>query len=200
LDVCLQRARASQEYVTAIENARAALRQLSQLLDDVLTLSRLDAGVDQPVWAHVALEDVLAAGVATVQPLAAARDVTLEITMCPRIDLRTDRGKLEKILANLLSNAVQHSPTRQVVRLTARIDGEALELAVTDFGPGVRPEMRARIFDRFVRGDAARAGGDGHHGLGLPIAAGLARVLGGEIKLDEQHAPASRFVVRLPLQ
>lgn len=200
LDVCVQRERTCPEYVTAIEQARAALRQLTQLLDDVLTLSRLDAGVDWPVRAQVSLEDVLSAAVATVQPLAAARDVSIQTAPSPRTDLLTDRGKLAKILSNLLSNAVEHSPSGQVVHLTAQVADGSLELAVIDHGPGIPPDIRGRIFDRFVRGDAARSSGDGHHGLGLPIVAELARVLGGAVTLDQRYESGSRFIVRLPLQ
>ena len=200
LDVCLQRERAAPEYVTAIERARGALRQLSQLLDDVLTLSRLEAGADQPVWTRVPLEEVLSGAVATVQPLAAARGVTIETEACPSLEFRTDRGKVVKILSNLLSNAVEHSPPGRAVCLASRLEDGSLELAVTDQGPGIPPELRQRIFDRFVRGDEARSRADGHQGLGLPIAAGLARTLGGEVRLDERTHSGSRFVVTLPLK
>jgi len=200
LEVCLQQERGAPEYVAAMEQAGEALRQLSRLLDDVLTLSRLDAGADEPVWEQVSLEEVLGAAATTVQPLATARGVTFQITPAPQAELRTDRGKLVKILSNLLCNAVEHSPAGEAVQLSVRpdVDTGGLEIAVADHGCGVPAELRGRIFDRFVRGDAARAGGDGHHGLGLPIAAGLARLLGGQLMLDERHKPGTRFVVRLP--
>jgi len=199
LDVCLQRERSLPEYVAAMEKARAALRELSRLLDDVLTLSRLDSCADEPVWTQVRVKDVVAAAVATVQPLAAARNVGIDITACPGAEIRTDRGKLVKIVSNLLSNAVEYSAAGAAVHIAVQVEQGALQIAVTDGGPGVPAEMRNRIFDRFVRADAARAPGDGHHGLGLPIAAGLARLLDAEVKLDAQHECGSRFVVRLPL-
>lgn len=203
LDVCAQRERTPGEYAAAIDQARAALRQLSRLLDDVLALARLDAGADQAASSDVSPEEVVHAAVATVQPLAAAREVTISVAPLPQVEWRSDRARLVKIVTNLLSNAVEHSPPGESVRIAVSAQVGALELVVEDRGPGVPPELRRRIFDRFVRGDAARAGGggaDGHHGLGLPIAAGLARLLGGELTLDERHQPGSRFVVRLPLQ
>ncbi|MFO0840736.1 MAG: HAMP domain-containing sensor histidine kinase [Phycisphaerae bacterium] len=223
LDVCLQRERSTLEYVAALEKARAALRQLSALLDDVLTLSRLDAGVDQPLLSPVPLAEALDAAVTSIQPLAAAREVTIrrdrpaetrdvvlrrnqtlsaswsQADLDPLV-LHTDRAKLVKILSNLLSNAVEHSPQGGVVTLSSQIDGDALLLCVVDQGPGVPAELRGRIFDRFVRADTARGAEDGHHGLGLPIAAGLARLLGGEVSLDAAHVGGSRFVVRLPMR
>ncbi|HEV3025044.1 MAG TPA: HAMP domain-containing sensor histidine kinase [Pirellulales bacterium] len=199
LDVCLGRERSTSECVRAMEKARAALRQLSRLLDDVLTLSRLDANVDEPLMARVSLDEVLGAAVAAVRPLAAARQVSIETDAPAQRELWTDRGMLTKIVSNLLGNAVEHSPAGETVRLGAAIDRRVLELSVADRGPGVAVELRERIFDRFVRADGARAGGDGHHGLGLPIAAGLARLLNGEVVLDGRYAPGSQFVVRVPL-
>lgn len=198
LDVCLQREREAHEYVESIDKARAALRQLSELLADVLTLSRVDAGVDGPVWTDVSLEETLAAAVATVRPLAAAREVPIQIEQGAPATWRTDRGKLLKVLTNLVSNAVEHSPRGTVVRVAARVQHDHIEIEVCDRGPGVSPDMRERIFDRFVRSDIARAGANEHYGLGLPIAAGLARILGGEVRLDAAPSCGSRFVLHLP--
>jgi signal transduction histidine kinase len=197
LDVCLQRERSSPEYVAAMEKARGALRELSRLLDDVLALARLDARADEPVWTRVSVDDPVAAAIATVQPLAAARGVEIEFSRSAPAELRTDHGKLVKILSNLLSNAVEHSPRGETVRLAVHADNGSLEIAVADRGPGVPERIRPRVFDRFARGDTAR-GTDGHHGLGLPIAAGLARLLHGEITLDVAYQRGARFVVRLP--
>jgi signal transduction histidine kinase len=199
LDVCLGRERSTSEYVAAMEKARAALRQLSQLLDDVLTLSRLDANADWPLLSRVTLEDVFDAAVATVEPIATARQVAIAIDAPAQVEFSTDRGMLTKIVSNLLGNAVEHSPAGETVRLRAAIDGAMLEISIVDSGPGIPVELRHRIFDRFVRADAARASSNGHHGLGLPIAAGLARTLGGTVVLDECHQPGSRFVVRIPI-
>lgn len=199
LDVCIQRPRTSDEYCEAIEQSRAALRELSRLLDDTLTLSRLEAGVDRPSFQLVRLDEVVTAAAATVQPLAASRNVRLAASGVDGLELRTDPPRLVKILSNLFSNAIEHSPPGAAVGLTVARNGSTLLLAVTDAGPGVPPDLRERIFDRFVRGDDARARGEGHCGLGLPIAAGLARLLGGTVRLDATYAPGARFILRLPL-
>lgn len=199
LDVCIQRPRTSDEYCEAIEQSRAALRELSRLLDDTLTLSRIEAGVDRPSFQLVRLDEVVTAAAATVQPLAASRNVRLAASGVDGLKLRTDPPRLVKILFNLFNNAIEHSPPGATVGLSVERNGSTLLLAVTDAGPGVPPDLRDRIFDRFVRGDDARARGEGHCGLGLPIAAGLARLLGGTVRLDETHASGARFVVCLPL-
>jgi two-component system heavy metal sensor histidine kinase CusS len=200
LDVCMQRERSAEEYTSTIAKARAALRQLSTLLDDVLTLSRVEAGGEGLRLETVSLGGAVNGAVSTVEPLAAARDVRIVSDgLPPELELRTDEAKLVKILGNLLSNAVEHSPTGAVVRIAAAVRGPLLEIEVVDQGSGVSPEVRERIFERFVRGDASRSSANGHHGLGLPIAAGLARSLGGRVRLDATWTPGSRFVVELPL-
>lgn len=198
LDVCVQRGRTADEYIQTVDKARAALRQLSHLLDNVLTLSRLDAGVDQPIFSCVSLDEVLVAAIATVQPLATARGVRIESARTPAIEFPSDRDRLLKILGNLLSNAVEHSPAGSPVRIIPRIEQNAVVLAVEDLGPGVPVALRDRIFERFVRGDTARSTASGHHGLGLPIAAQLAKSLGGSVTIDVTYDRGGRFIVRLP--
>lgn len=196
LDVCVQRPRETREYVETIEKAQAALRQLSAMVDNVLTLARLDAQVDRPVWESVSLPDVVNAAVATVQPLADGRGVAIRSNLDGVNPVRSERAKLTKILSNLLANAVEHSPAGEAVVVTAGSNGTSIEIAVEDRGPGVAPELRAAIFERFTRGDDSRTT-DGHHGLGLTIARGLARVLGGDVMLDGSYAGGSRFVLKL---
>jgi signal transduction histidine kinase len=197
LDVCIQRPRQNQEYVATIQKAQAALRQLSELVDNVLTLARLDSEVDQPAWATVSVAEVVAGVIATLQPLATARGVTLRADCAGASTVRSDRNKLTKVLSNLLANAVEHSPASETVFVGVEAAADSLRITVEDRGPGIPPELRNRMFERFARGDTARAG-DGHHGLGLPIARGLARLLGGDVQLDDSYTSGSRFVVVLP--
>lgn len=199
MDVCLQRDRSSEEYRAALEKSRGALRQLSLLLDDVLTLSRLEAGVDRPAPASVAMQEVVASATEAVEPLAAARNVHVRIDGDRAAVLPIDRAMLTKLLTNLLANAIEHSPTGGLVDVSVATENGTLQVAVADEGPGIPADLRDRIFERFVRGDAARTNADGHHGLGLPIAAGLARALGGDVSLDRDHVDGARFIIRLPL-
>ncbi len=198
LDVSLQRERSAIEYAAAMEQCRGALRQLTALLDDVMALSRLDAGVDEVRLQRVPLKAIVEDAVATVQPMAAARGVALRCEDCRGVELESDRAKVTQILANLLSNAIEHGQDGKLVELGFALTPDRLECSIADRGRGIEAPLRARIFDRFVRGDAARSGENEHHGLGLPIAVGLARLLGGDIRLDEAHSPGARFVVSLP--
>lgn len=195
LDVSAQRPRTAAEYVETIETARAAMRQLGELIDNVLTLARLDAQIDEPRWESVSIPGAFSSVVAAVQPMAAARGVRIRAEPGHAQSVRADRQMLETILRNLLHNAVEHGPANEEVRLTADALADGLYICVEDRGPGIPRERRERLFDRFVRGDESRAAG-GHHGLGLPIARGLARLMHGDVYFDESAA-GTRVVVRL---
>lgn len=197
LDVCVQRDRNAAEYVETINTARGALRQLSQLLDNVLTLARLDAGAEEPQLVRVRIADVIRDATEMVRPAAVARGVRIEYNADSDVHVRSDPGKLVKILTNLLSNAVHHSPAEGSVCIQAAIEPNHLVITVRDSGPGVPPALRESIFDRFVRGDAARTHDENHHGLGLPIARGLARLVGGDVELAIREGPGAEFRVRL---
>jgi len=198
LDVCVQRDRNVAEYVETINTARGALRQLSQLLDNVLTLARLDAGAEETQLVCVRVADVIRDATEMIRPAAVARGVHIESRTDSDIYALSDQRKLVKILTNLLSNAVNHSPAGGSVCIQTTIEPNHLVMSVRDSGPGVPLALRESIFDRFVRGDAARSHDEKHHGLGLPIARGLARLLGGDVELAMREGPGAEFRVRLP--
>jgi len=197
LDVCTERPRDACEYRETIGKAQGALRQLSDLVDNILTLARLDAAIDRPHWTPVSLRVAVEAAHATVRPLAETQGVTVQVVLQSSDLIQSDQAKLTKILSNLLCNAIEHSPQGGVATVTARDDAGTIEIAVVDRGLGVRPADSSCIFERFVRGDSARSG-EGHHGLGLPIARGLAQLLGGDVELDQTYQEGARFVLRLP--
>jgi two-component system OmpR family sensor kinase len=197
-DVSLRRERSSAEYRETIATAQEALRSLSTLLDHVLTLSRLDANVEVARNASVDLAPVVADAVALVRPSALAREIVLAVDGDTSVALVTDAQKLTTILVNLIANAVEHGPRGSRVSVSVASDERQLAIHVRDEGPGVASGLRERVFDRFVRGDAPRGGAGGHHGLGLPIARGFARVLGGDLKLASSNGNGSEFVLELP--
>lgn len=197
LDVCLQKPRSPAEYAETLETARAALRRLTALLEDVLVLARLEAGVEAPRLGPVPLSEAFRAAVETVQPLAQAREVTLRTEIPHDLTFAADSAMLNKIVVNLLANAVEHTPARSTVTLSGSQNNGTVEIQVRDEGPGIPAHVSEEIFNRFVRLDAARST-NGHHGLGLPIARGLARKLGGDVRLLTQTGPGSCFAIFLP--
>ena len=109
-----------------------------------------------------------------------------------------DRDQLTRVVRNLLENATRFASERVTVTLSE--DGDAITFAVADDGPGILPEDRERIFERFTRVDEARARDAGGAGLGLAIARDIVERHGGSIAVDATYAAGARFVVRLPTE
>ena len=112
--------------------------------------------------------------------------------------LWADAQRLEQVLANLLTNALCHTPPGGRVALRVAEEGGRLAFRVEDSGSGIAPEDLPHVFERFYRGDPARSAGDGHTGLGLSIAQGIARAHGGEITVESCPGAGSTFIVTLP--
>lgn len=178
------------------ESVRAALAdtvRLQAIAADLLLLAGLDArapGPGEPV--DLAL---LAAEEAARRP---APRVPLTVTADVPVPMRGRPGQLERMLANLVDNALRHAASRVTVR--ASLDERAREavLEVADDGAGIPAAERERVFERFVRLDAARDRERGGSGLGLAIARGIARAHGGELEVAA-GAPGARLVARFPL-
>jgi signal transduction histidine kinase len=105
---------------------------------------------------------------------------------------------VHQVVANLLENAVRHSPSDGHISASARRMGDKLEIEVSDEGPGIPPAEAERVFERFYRADAARARIDGGSGLGLAIARWIVDMHGGEIKAAQHEPRGCRMVVTLP--
>ncbi|MEU7899770.1 ATP-binding protein [Nonomuraea sp. NPDC049152] len=164
--------------------ALADVDRLQRLSGDLLLLARLDAG--EPLKAaEIDLGQVVAEE--SVRPGTA---VTLDIS--PDVVINGSRGHLSRLVTNLVDNAVRHAATAVEVRVHEK-DGEAV-LEVLDDGPGIPPEHREAVFDRFTRLDEARARDGGGVGLGLPIARDIATLHGGTLAVRD-----GGFVARFPM-
>ena len=190
--------RSESEYREALAVVAEHARRLGRMVDDMMTLTRADAGGLPVEPADLYLDELLANCVRDAGVLARERGVEVRGPVAPETPFRGDERLLRQMLMNLLDNAVRHTPPERHVeaRLAAR-DG-VVEIAVKDEGPGVPPEDRQRIFERFVRVDAARSR-PGGAGLGLPIARCIAEAHGGTLALVDSGPSGSTFVVRLPL-
>lgn len=174
--------------------AREATRA-SRLVDDLLTMARVDRGLDlQRVDADLrTLVDAEARRAPLVHP-----SVRLRTSVPDRpVPARVDVDRVAQVLANLIENAARATNGTGEIDLDLHVDGARALIAVTDDGPGVPAADRERIFDRLVRLDAARASAAGV-GLGLPIARGIARAHGGDVRCVASTSGA-RFEVELPL-
>ncbi|MDV2504494.1 MAG: ATP-binding protein, partial [bacterium] len=173
--------------------------QLLNLINDILDLSKIEAGRMEVVPERVDLADVVEAAWTTVHPLLKGKELEVETLLEPSVPLLvTDKNKLRQVLVNLLSNAIKFTPGGSV-RLTANAHDGRLELRVIDTGIGIADEDREIIFDEFLQIDGTSTREAGGTGLGLAITKELVGLLGGTITVESTPGKGSTFIVDLPV-
>ncbi|MDF1505400.1 CHASE domain-containing protein [Roseisolibacter sp. H3M3-2] len=197
-------------HADGIRRSQRAARHLHELVNDVLDLSKLEAGKVEVAPEPVRLDELLEDLMTTIRPLAEERGCRVELDRAPcALSIRTDPRRLRQILLNLLSNATKFGaghPVRIACACLAHGDvppggrrrrtaGDAIVISVADGGPGIPPADQERIFEEFVQLPGASAGGTG---LGLPISRRLAELLGGTLTLVSEPGAGSAFHVTLP--
>ena len=194
-EVSLSRARAAPEYREALETMLGELDRLTRIVEQLLQLSRLEAGALKARFAPIPLGAVVEQVRQIYEPLAEARGVDLAVATAP-VRVAGIEELLVELLGNLVDNALRHTPRGGTIRIdvAAEASGE-VRLAVTDGGPGIPDEFAQKIFERFAQ---VPGGETGTAGLGLPLAAQIAAVHGGELKLANPGQPGARFECRLP--
>jgi signal transduction histidine kinase len=179
------------ELGVAATSALRSSRRMRRLVADLLLLARTDAGRAAP-RAPTDLATVVTEAAAELGPLAVGHPLTLEVEPAPVDGTRDD---LHRLAANLIENAIRHTPPGTPIRATVRpVDGDVV-LTVSDEGPGIDSELASQVFERFVRGAGDRAGSSG---LGLAIVRAVAESHGGSVTLVTAPGEGTRFEVRLP--
>ncbi len=177
---------------------RTATRRLTRLVNNLLDQTRLESGALKPRLDWCDAHDLVNTAVDGVRESLA--DHPFEADVPADLPLfRADAALMEQVIANLLLNAALHTPAATPIFLTAGVDGPRARVyfTVADRGPGFPMEMRERLFQKFQRGDAARAGG---LGLGLSIIRGFVAAQGGEIVVGENPGGGAVFTVYLPYE
>jgi signal transduction histidine kinase len=169
------------------------IARLRRLVDDLLELSRLDAGMVQIAQEEFDLHPLCEGLAEKWEPRANAAGVRLEVD-CPHMRVVANYDRVEEILTNFLDNAVRFTPSGGRVRLFARPEGEFVRAGVSDTGTGIEREHLAHIWDRFYKVDAARTRTRGAGtGLGLAIVKQLVELLGGEVQVESEPGKGSTF-------
>ncbi|MEU4832043.1 DUF4153 domain-containing protein [Streptosporangium sp. NPDC023615] len=163
--------------------ALAQTERLGRLVAQLLDLSRLESGARLIEREDVELRPLCEQ--ALREAVLAREGVTARCEVPEGLSLRADPDLLAQVLANLLDNAVRHSPAGGTVVLAAAASGDGVRLRVSDQGPGIAAEDRARAFERFSRLDAGRATDDGGAGLGLAITKEIVELHGGSIHVED---------------
>lgn len=178
----------------------ASGRHLLQLINDVLDLSKIEAGRMQLATEPFALARLVEDTAATLQPLAAPRRIVLEVSTEGAIgDVELDRRRVQQILLNLLTNALKFSPDGSVVEVGVRVDeDESLAVSVRDRGIGIAAQDLPALFSAFHQVDSSASRRFPGTGLGLALSKRLTELLGGRIDVVSTPGEGSTFTVKIP--
>lgn len=170
---------------------------MRRLVDDLLTLSRLDSGRLSVACAPLDIAQLLGDLQRQSARLGDERGLTIAMGAAEGVAL-ADPDRLRQVLLILLDNAIRHTPAGGTVTLSARPKGREVLLGVRDTGSGIAPEHLPHIFERFYRADPARTRNDGGAGLGLSIARGLVEAMGGRIGAESRPGQGTAIWIALP--
>jgi signal transduction histidine kinase/DNA-binding response OmpR family regulator len=172
-------------------------KHLLRLINDILDLSKIEAGRMQLALETVRIDNCFAEACDTLQPLASKKSQVLERRSTPDLCVHADGTRLKQILMNLIGNAVKFTPEGGRIELSAQREGAAVRVAVRDSGPGIPPDEQKRIFEAFYRLGQNPKGAEGS-GLGLAITQKLVELHGGKLSLESQTGGGSCFYFTLP--
>jgi PAS domain S-box-containing protein len=185
---------------TQISRIRAGARQLLQLIEEILSFARVEAGGEELRLELITVKDLIDEVESVIEPLATAKGLPFRIDRDgERTALQTDPGKARQILINILSNAVKFTE-RGTIELSFRRDGQDAIFEVRDTGIGIGAGNLERIFDPFWQGERPMTRRVGGTGLGLSVSRRFARLLRGEIDVESQAGVGTLVRIRLPIR
>lgn len=206
-EVALENPRDAATYVAALEGIASETVRIGKIVENLLTLSRADAGADNVSRKLIYLDDLVLEAVSAARLLATSRKIDLQVDKFEEARINGDAELVRQLVMILLDNAIKFSSEGARVAVYVGIVAGHAEVEVEDRGPGISPEHLPHIFERFFRGDSARTKtgasrdamtGQGA-GLGLSIAQWIVQAHDGTIMARSVDGGGTRFVVRLPL-
>ncbi|MBA2244477.1 MAG: hypothetical protein H0W11_05950 [Gemmatimonadetes bacterium] len=194
-----------EEFIPDLQKIDAAGKHLLRLINDILDLSKVEAGKIELHIEECLLEDLLREVTASVAPLLEKKSNRLDVPVAPGLGIiRTDQTRLRQILLNLLSNAGKFTEQGTITLSAEReVDASGAEwilFRVSDTGIGMTPEQLSRLFQPFVQADASTTHKFGGTGLGLVISKRFAELMGGGISVESSPGAGSSFTLRLPAE
>jgi signal transduction histidine kinase len=177
------------------------IESLSVLINDLFELSKLETDQIQLNKEAINLNDLLSDVLESMQPQAKSKNVSLKAIFCEDLPLiRAELAKIQRVLYNLIQNAIRHTPDSGSIALTTTVVPAGVQVEVADTGEGISPEDLPYIFDQFFRGEKSRSRETGGAGLGLAIAKRIIEAHQGQIWVESQPGQGTRFSFVLPLR
>lgn len=198
VEIGLMRLRSPEEYQEILRSCLEEIGRMSRIVDDLLTLARVDSGELAIRREKVDLDEVAGEVWRAFYREAVGRGLRFSFE-ATKVRVIGDRERLRQMIANLVDNAVKYTPEGGWVELAVGSEDGLATVTVRDTGEGIPPEHQERVFDRFYRVDKARSREKGGTGLGLSICKGIAEAHGGKILLESEPGVGSVFKVLLPL-
>jgi heavy metal sensor kinase len=198
IEVALRRERSGGEYQQTLELNRVELERLAALVENLLTLTRLDASAAPLERAPANIAAICRDVAEHLSPLAGIRGLHLKLDVPDELIVRGDALGLERAIRNLVENALHHTPAGEEIVIRAHVEKSEACIEVIDRGVGIAPEHLPRLFDRFYRVDTARNRAAGGAGLGLSIVKAIAEAHGGSVKVSSVPGAGSTFTIQLP--
>jgi two-component system OmpR family sensor kinase len=200
VEVTLRRPRTADDYRETLESLLPEIERLSRLVNDLLTLSRADAGGLSIAPSRCNLRQVAQSSVSAHQGRAAGRGIILDLNAPEAVCVEADFDRLRQVLDNLLDNAFRYAPNESIISIRVGRDEAQAWISVHDDGPGVPLADQPRVFDRFYRTDESRSRHSGGLGLGLAIARAIMTAHHGSIHLDSRTGSGATFTLTMPLE
>lgn len=174
--------------------------RLSQLVGDLMTISRLESSQNKEDFSKIKFTDLVRQAVRAAQASADEKSHTL-VAELPEDELAFfgDRQNISQLVDNLIDNAIKYTEEPGTISVRLKREGNWAELEVQDTGLGISPQFQQRVFERFYRVDKARSQSLGGTGLGLSIVKNIAEKHGGSVRVESQLGSGSTFILRLPL-
>ena len=184
----------------SLERVKHNIDRLTRMINELLDLSKIEAGRMELQLCPISLVDLAADVVETYQAVARTKAITLRADPRDAVPLANgDADKLHRVLTNLIHNAIKFTPRGGEIRVEACVrDGTHVEMSVSDTGCGISPEDRTKVFDKFYWSDAVPVEARGA-GLGLAIAKNLVELHGGSMRVDSALGAGSRFAFTIPV-
>ncbi len=175
-------------------------RRMSRLIDDLMSLSRIELSLHLQPQTHVDLSELVSRACDTLAPLAKERGVALEVQHeAAKLEVRGDRDELIRVFENLIENALKYGASGKRVEVSLRAEDSEALVSIRDFGPGIAPEHLPRLTERFYRVDVERSRAQGGTGLGLALAKHILARHRGRLTIESESGKGAIFTARIPL-